>query len=43
MVLGEKGCVVSVLEEPAASIFRVSKLSCKMYVILGPEKRGQGS
>jgi hypothetical protein len=42
MVLWEEGCVAIVLEEPAASFFRVNKLSWKMYVILRMENRGQG-
>jgi len=40
-VLWEEGCVAIVLEEPAASIFKVSKLSWKM-LILRMENRGQG-
>jgi len=42
MVLWEQGCVAIVLEEPAASLFQVSKLSLKMYVILRMVNRGQG-
>jgi hypothetical protein len=42
MVLWEEGCVAGVLEEPNASIFRVSKPSWKIHVMLGVEKRGQG-
>jgi len=37
MVLGEEGCVAIVLEEPAASLLKVSRLSWKMYVILRME------
>jgi len=37
MMVWEEGCVTIVLEEPAASLFKVSKLSWKMYVILRME------